>query len=317
MKPMLNSMLNNPMLNNPMLRRIAVAVAWIAGYIAASGYALLFVASADEVALFWPASGVALAMVIVHGLRWAWLVPLALLLVHLTISPVPAGFIPWSLAANFAGVLAGGWMATRGADLQRGLVRDGLQVVVGGMSMAVVGGLIGGAGMQFSGMVTPPQLDDTVLRWMLGDLLGVLSVTPAVMLALKRMQRPPQPARPELVGESLLWNIALVTSFLLMAWGMSVSHAYALGLSALPLTLMLWSALRFSPLRTAISVLLTVLLLGSFAGLGLAGLRSPQPTLEVAILAVGARRQLPLRARSSTGWAGGALRYDSGLEAHS
>src|SRR5208283_2024240 len=31
---------------------------------------------------------------------------------------------------------------------------------------------------------------------------------------------------------------------------------------------------------------------------------------------VGPRRQLPLRARSSTGWAGGALRYDSGLLAH-
>ena len=29
-----------------------------------------------------------------------------------------------------------------------------------------------------------------------------------------------------------------------------------------------------------------------------------------------ARRQLPLRARSSTGWAVGALRYDSGLKAH-
>src|SRR5437660_681683 len=29
-----------------------------------------------------------------------------------------------------------------------------------------------------------------------------------------------------------------------------------------------------------------------------------------------AERHLPLRARSSTGWAGGALRYDSGLKAH-
>ena len=58
------------------------------------------------------------------------------------------------------------------------------------------------------------------------------------------------------------------------------------GLSALPLTVMLWSALRFSPLRTAISVLLTVLLLGGFAGLGLAGFRASQPTLEVAILLV-------------------------------
>jgi diguanylate cyclase (GGDEF)-like protein len=271
---------------NTSLRRVAVAAAWVAGYIAASAYAVSFIASPDEVALFWPASGLALAMVIRQGLRWAWLVPLALLLVHVTISPVPVSFLPWSLAANFFGVLAGGWAATRGVELQRGLVRDGLQVVVGGVSMALVGGLVGSTGMWLAGMVTTSQLDDTLLRWMLGDLLGVLSVTPVVLLAIRRLGRPPQSARPERVGESLLWNIALLTSFLLMAWGMSASSAYALGLSALPLTVMLWSALRFSPLRTAISVLLTVLLLGSFAGLGLAGFRASQPTLEVVILLV-------------------------------
>jgi diguanylate cyclase (GGDEF)-like protein len=271
---------------NTSLRRVAVAAAWVAGYIAASAYAVSFIASPDEVALFWPASGLALAIVIRQGLRWAWLVPLALLLVHVTISPVPVSFLPWSLAANFFGVLAGGWAATRGVELQRGLVRDGLQVVVGGVSMALVGGLVGSTGMWLAGMVTTSQLDDTLLRWMLGDLLGVLSVTPVVLLAIRRLGRPPQSARPERVGESLLWNIALLTSFLLMAWGMSASSAYALGLSALPLTVMLWSALRFSPLRTAISVLLTVLLLGSFAGLGLAGFRASQPTLEVVILLV-------------------------------
>ena len=133
------------------LRRVAVAAAWVAGYIAASAYAVSFIASPDEVALFWPASGLALAMVIRQGLRWAWLVPLALLLVHLTISPVPVTFLPWSLAANFFGVLAGGWAATRGVELQRGLVRDGLQVIVGGVSMALVGGLVGSAGMWLGG----------------------------------------------------------------------------------------------------------------------------------------------------------------------
>ena len=271
---------------NVLMRRVAVAAAWVAGYIAASAYAVSFIAKADEVALFWPASGIALAMVIRHGLRWAWLVPLALLLVHLSVSPVPANFVPWSLAANFVGVLAGGWFATRGSELQRGLVRDGLQVIVGGITMAVVGGIVGSVGMLQAGMIERMQLDDTFLRWMLGDLLGVLSVTPVVLLGLARAQRPPHASKRDQVGESLLWNIVLLTSFLLMAWGMSVSSSYALGLSALPLTVMLWSALRFSPLRTALSVLLTVMLLGSFAGLGLAGFRSSQPTLEIVILLI-------------------------------
>ena len=276
----------NPASKYALQGKAAIAAAWIAAYIAASGYAVLFIARDDEVALFWPASGLALAMVIRHGLRWAWLVLPAMLLVHLSISPVPRTFVPWSLMANFAAVLIGGWVAARGTELQRGPVRDGLQIIVGGMSMAIVGGIIGSLGMWFAGMITQSQLGAAFLRWMLGDLLGVLSVTPATLLALRRMQRPSRDMRPEQVGESLVWNISLLASFLLMAWGMSMSSAYALGLSALPLTVMLWSALRFSPLRTAISVLLTVLLLGSFAGLGLAGFRASQPTLEVAILLV-------------------------------
>ena len=40
------------------------------------------------------------------------------------------------------------------------------------------------------------------------------------------------------------------------------------------------------------------------------------PRVRFSFRRSGPRRQLPLRARSSTGWAGGALRYDGGLIAH-
>src|SRR4030095_10265210 len=100
---------------------------------------------------------------------------------------------------------------------------------------------------------------------MLGDLLGVLSVTPAVLLALTRAYRPPQASRRDQVGERLLWSIAPLTRFLLMAGGIRGTGPEALGVSALARAVMLWSALRFSRLRTALSVVLTVLLLGSFA----------------------------------------------------
>jgi hypothetical protein len=72
----------NPASKYALQGKAAIAAAWIAAYIAASGYAVLFIARDDEVALFWPASGLALAMVIRHGLRWAWLVLPAMLLVR-------------------------------------------------------------------------------------------------------------------------------------------------------------------------------------------------------------------------------------------
>jgi diguanylate cyclase (GGDEF)-like protein len=80
--------------------------------------------------------------------------------------------------------------------------------------------------------------------------------------------------------------VSLVASFLLMAWGMSLSRHFTLGLTSLPLTVMLWSALRFTSLRTALSILLTVALIAVFAGLGLGGFRTAQGTLEIAILLV-------------------------------
>jgi len=264
------------------------ALAFIAGYVGCAAYVQQFIAAPGDVALYSPAAGLALAMVVLAGLRWAVLVPLAMLLVHAWLAPVPSAFLPYALVAGFAGVLAGGWLARRDPSLRPGTVRYGFQVLLGGALMAVVSGGIGGYGMWQADMVALPDLGNTQLRWALGDLLGVASVTPALMFAANWWQRRRLPRRdhPGGDGESLIWNVALIASFLLMAWGMSLSRDFALGLSSLPLTVMLWSALRFTPLRTAVSVLLTVALIAGFAGLGLAGFHPTQRTLEVAILLV-------------------------------
>lgn len=263
----------------------ARALGFVAAYVACTAFSQQLVADPGQVTLYWPAAGLSLALVALHGLRWAPLVPLAMLLGHTTVAPVAEEFLPFSLLANFAGVLAGGWLARRALP-SSGPVRYGFQVLAGGALMAVVGGLIGGYGLWHAQAVALPDLASAQLRWALGDFLGIVSVTPALLLAddaWRRRRRPPVPA-PGGVGEGLLWNVALLASFLVMAWGMSLTRDFALGLSSLPLAVMLWGALRFSPLRTAVSALLTVALIASFAGLGLAGFRPAQRTLEVAIL---------------------------------
>ena len=270
-------------------RNAVLALAFVAAFIGCVAFAHLTVGSAGDVALYWPASGAALALVVLRGWRWAMLVPMSLLLVDLASEPVPAAFLPYWLLAGFAATLAGGWLAghSHRADpaARPGTVRYGFHILLGGIFMAAIGGVIGGFGMWQAGMINAPQLLGTQLRWALGDLLGIASVTPALMLAAEAW-RQPRRDHPGSDGEALLWNVALVTSFMLMAWGMSLSHDFALGLSSLPLAVMMWSALRFTPLRTALSVLVTVALITSFSGFGLAGLHSARGTLDVAILLV-------------------------------
>ena len=262
------------------------ALAFVAAYVALAACARFFVVTPGDIPLYWPASGLALAVVIVGGLRWALLVPLAKLLFHLWLAPVPGAFLPYAVIAPFAGVLLGGWLARPSVSARPGTVRNGFQVLLAGTLMALLSGAIGGYGRWHAHMVDLPTLGTMQLRWMLGDLLGVASVTPALLLAALRWRRRPERRRsaPAGVGEGLSWNVSLVASVLLMAWGMSLTRHFTLGLTSLPLTVMLWSALRFTPLRTAVSALLTVGLISGLAGLGLGGFRDANGTLEIVIL---------------------------------
>jgi diguanylate cyclase (GGDEF)-like protein len=260
-------------------------------YLAGIVFAARVISAGLTVSLFWPASGLALAIVVRYGLRWVLVVPVAILLARFWIAPVPREFLVFSLLANTLGALAGGWLVRRIGRRSRLDVQSGLHMLLGGALMALVSAGIGAPGLVLSGLIPGSGLVDAFLRWAMGDLLGVVSVAPALMLVPDFRRHPSTPSHktndridyaPE--GETLVWNIALIGSYLLMAWGATASGTYALGLSSLPLAVMVWSALRFSPLRTAVSVLLTVSLIGTLAGLGLAGFKPPAATLDAMIL---------------------------------
>src|SRR3546814_801361 len=121
--------------------------------------------------------------------------------------------------------------------------------------------------------------------WALGDFLGIASVAPALMIGAARWQRGRlSRARSAFSGERNLWNISLVASFLVMAWGMSASRQFALGLTALPLAVMVWSAVSFTPMRTSVSALFTVAFVAALASQGASGFPQPGSILETAIL---------------------------------
>src|SRR6187399_1230269 len=139
----------------PALRLPLRAIVLIGLYLLATEFADRFIATPGAVSLLWPAAGLALAAVVRYGLRWAWFVPVAMLIAHLSFSPAPAAFIPFSLASNLAGVLAGGWWIRRDGVPEQMDTRWGFRVLVGAMLMAGVSAAIGVLGMQLTGMLKP------------------------------------------------------------------------------------------------------------------------------------------------------------------
>jgi diguanylate cyclase (GGDEF)-like protein len=269
---------------NPFLRQ-----AWlIAGFVLAYAAACVFagaIVGPSQVALYWPASGLAFAVVVVGGLRWALLVPFALLLQAPFTTPTSGAFLAMSMASNTLALLAGGWLARRRMGLRPGSVLYAVWMMAGGLLTSFVSGVLGGYSLWLEGMAGGDGLAAAQLLWGMGDFLGIASVSPALMIGAARWQKGQlRSSRPDLLGERTLWNMALATSFLAMAWGMNVARQFSLGLAALPLAVMLWSAVRFTPMRTSVSALLTVGFVAVLAGLGLAGFPRPPGTFETAIL---------------------------------
>src|SRR3982751_186148 len=139
----------------PALRLPLRAVILIGLYLLATDFADRFIAAPGSVSLLWPAAGLALAAVVRYGLAWSWFVPVAMLIAHLTISPAPAEFIPFSLASNLAGVLVGGWWVRRDGISEQMDTRWGFRVLMGSILMAAVSAAIGLSGMHSTGMLPP------------------------------------------------------------------------------------------------------------------------------------------------------------------
>ncbi|HEY5612413.1 MAG TPA: EAL domain-containing protein [Lysobacter sp.] len=250
-------------------------------YFAGCAISAMLLRDDASVTLFWPAAGIGLAGVVRHGLRSAWFIPLALLVFHLTLAPVPPLFVWFSLAANTLAALAGGWVASRHPFGNEVTPRWATMLLLGGVLMSLISTAVGVTGLHYADMLAAADAWTAALRWFLGNLLGVIAVTPALLLRARDAASESNPykdygSEPERLG----WLVLLVASYLLMAWGANAGGAYSLGVTALPLAMLTWSAMRFPLSWTARATLCTCLLIGAFAGFGMAGFTVPTDALE-------------------------------------
>lgn len=255
-------------------------------YLAGAMLASLFLRTADDVTLFWPASGIAFAATVRYGLRWALLLPLVLLPFHLLFEPVPGTFLFYSLASNMAATWLAGWYVLRRAPLHLS-TRDGLLLLRGGLLLCLVSASIGALGLVHAGMIPKAGFGEAWLRWALGDLLGITAVAPSLLLLrapldMRRQLSPmDDPSGPR---ERAIWVLLLALSFVAIYLASIGDGSNRLGLVSLPMMLLLWSAMRFSAAWTALSTLLSVIYISLVTGLGLGGFSEPSNLLDTTVL---------------------------------
>jgi diguanylate cyclase (GGDEF)-like protein len=245
--------------------------------------ASLYLRTPQDITLFWPSAGIGYALVLRYGTRAAAVIPVGILLLHLLLVPVPPLFLLFSVASNVFGAIAAGLYVHRQHPQALRLVSaDGLLLLRGGLVLAIVSTTIGCIGMVVAGIVPLSGVVDAVPLWFLGDLLGVTSTTPGLMLlfAYYDGERGFSRVRGGTGhAERIAWLLALCTSLSLLFLTGRAGSPYALGLVSLPLAVLMWSAVRFSPLWTTIATFATVVSLSLITGLGLGSfIRPPSPT---------------------------------------
>ncbi|MFI0508489.1 MASE1 domain-containing protein [Streptomyces sp. WSLK1-5] len=183
----------------------------------------------------WPPTGIAVAGLLIFGLRvWAGIALGALLVItHLTsLSPDVLGNLAGNTAAPVCAYLMLRAVGFR-TDLSR--LRDGLALVFLGALTGMLISATVGAGM----LVITDQLDThsfwTVwLAWWVGDAMGVLIVTP-LLLWLRAARWPPRPSH-RLEATALILVTCCVVPL--------VTHS-RLSVLFLVYPLLIWAALRF------------------------------------------------------------------------
>ncbi|MFI6335446.1 MASE1 domain-containing protein [Streptomyces sp. NPDC050535] len=183
----------------------------------------------------WPPTGVAVAALLIFGLR-AWLgIAIGALLVVMSFGP-PQPTVIGLVAGNTAAPVCA-YLMLRGLgfriDLSR--LRDGLAVVfLGALGSMLISASAGVGMLVLTGKLAADSFGPVWLAWWVGDAMGVLLVTP-VILMLYGVRLPLRPRR---------WKegVALVLAACVIV---PVATNSPISLLFLVYPLLIWAALRF------------------------------------------------------------------------
>jgi PAS domain S-box-containing protein len=262
----------------PHWARLAVLMA---GYVLAGKLGLLFASVHASATAVWPPTGIALAALLVLGIR-AWpVVAVGAFLVNVT----TAGSIATSLGialGNTLEAVIGVWLVERFAqgrgafERPRGIFAFAAAVLPGAAIAATVGVL----SLQLGGFAARADAAAIWITWALGDVTGALIVAPLVILwtADRRsliLHRQPI--------EALALLVTLVGIALIVFGGAAPAGWRQSPLAFLSIPALLWAAIRFGrrEAATAVVLLMAIAVDGTIRGFGPFAVLPPTHSLLV------------------------------------
>lgn len=224
--------------------------------------------------LVWPPTGIVLGVLALRGLRlWPGAFAGAVLANLWIGAPIPVA-LGIAAGSTLEGVLALcllQWVSGSRVSLER--VREVLALALGaGCVGAAVSATLGTLSLAMGRMLPPGAVPETWWAWWLGDLLGVLLVTP-LLLTWRQVQ-----SLPRLRANQVLEALALAGTVAAVGWVVFVRSPVE-PLGAFPLTdrspymlfpVLIWAALRFGPRGAAATMFLvaTLAVWGTVTGTG-------------------------------------------------
>src|SRR3989440_7817872 len=242
-------------------------------YSAAARVGLLAAVTQTVVSSAWPPSGVALAALLLLGLRLWPGIALAAFLLNWTAGVSGPGAAGIALGSALEAV-AGAWLLGRVLDFRPSLerVRDVIAlVVVGALASTTLSATLGVASLWAGGAVAPDALRRLWFVWWSGDALGDVLVAP---LLLTWARAGPAVGR-RLEAAGLLAALLLLTALLLRN---PLAYLYAV------FPVVVWAALRFGSRGTAIATAVVATLTISYTLRGLGPFVASTSTENLALL---------------------------------
>ena len=243
---------------------LIVALAYFAG----AQVGPLFALFGANVSLLWPSAGIAVAGLVLGGLRLSPGVAIGAFGANLALGSPPVTAAAIALGATLA-ALAAAWLLARPAaeaaerfDAALLRVRDVLRLVFpAALGTPVIAAALGVAALGQAGLVEPGQALRGALAWWAGDALGVLLFAPLVLTWAS--ERRPNVAVAGALAHAVLIAVVLFAGTLLLAAQLPRERTEILAALVL-FPLAVWPAVRF-PMRevATFNVALAALVFGA------------------------------------------------------
>ena len=238
------------------LHQWLLAGALVIAYFAAGRLGLNFAFVHASASPVWPPTGIALAAVLLFGVRIWPAIFIGAFLVNVSTTASPTSSLGIAVGNTLEAVV-GGYLITRFAQHTRAFerARDYLRfVVLGGLVSTAISATIGVTTLALNGQAAWSAFGPIWLTWWLGDAAGALIVAPALVLWGSVSRLGPLRDRP---GESAL--------LLLVVAGVTATVFFAPYLNRYPLPFLcipplIWAGFRFGPREVATSVVLLAMI---------------------------------------------------------